>query len=225
MIKPITNISYNNYNFTGSKKSSNQNNIEYAPKTFIKAIPLAALIAMSPLVETQNTYAAEQYAPKVTMNSEDGEVVDVLKYPNAIEYDGSDAEIKFIKGYDGNIKVSVKFTSEGTYYNDKGIGDQSYIYNMKELKALKLRNIFETYENAKPKKIKKYYLEGDINCIKSAVFDEKGRVINKGWGYDKKEIEVSKDFYMYMKDLLEGIVPDKVDNVIIDGKTKRRISK
>lgn len=222
MIRPINIASVENMVFSGKKDRATQNSNTYRSNNVLKSVPLAVLIAMSPLTEPQNVYAAEQGRPIAGINYGDkSNVIDHFEYPNARNFDDCPAEV-ILKDENGKITVSVKFTSEAVYYNDKGIGDQVSIDEIKHLDALKVRYIYKRDKEGNVKKAQKYYLVGQGQSIRSAVVDEKGNYINKGWGYPKKEMEITKDFYEYLSDVLDEVVEKKIEKVLIDERTGKR---
>lgn len=225
MIKPIYNISFSKQTFTGNRNKKIEAPNEYSSNSNImKSVPIAALIAMSPMVNIQDANAFEiSSGIEYNNNYKKGNVIETVEYPEATPYSDIPAEVSFIDTGDKDLSVSVKFTTNGTYYNDKGIGDQVAIDQIDHLDTLKIRKIIKRYSETKSSSSYKYYISGQGHSIRSAVFDEKGNVISKGWGYPKKEIEITEDFYNFLKDAVDGSIPTKVERVYLDGRTGKRI--
>ena len=217
-IRPVSGISFNNYSFEGKNKKTNPERHSGHTTSPLKAIPLAALIALSPMAKAESAVAKELQTPKIeTVQNLQKKVVLQTRFAKA-DVNGTAANIDFIStdGDDENAEVvAIKFSRIVPYKSEEGVkGYRIEINGLKNLKGLKIENVTE-YRDAEKKshKFKRYYITGEGSCFLSQAKDGKGRVLDKSKISQITKIEINENFYNYLKDILEDSITYEEDTV------------
>lgn len=202
-IKPIINISFTSKRRTENQPKRRSDGANYGSTSSLKAVPLAALIAMSPL----NTINAQDL---MTDN-----IVATSTYKKAVpDFNGISSdpcEILFIStdGDDNDIE-KVRLVFNNTYNKDISVNN-----TVKEMKFDVIKQI-DVAELEKCKEITEYgyipdktnyfyYVSGAAEISRSNYYNDEGEFVNKGKSIDKKDsykIEITKDLYDYLSNIL-----------------------
>ncbi len=229
-IRPITPVSfganYNRLTFEGRKDNEN-----YRPsylKNTLRSIPLATLIAMSPLNSNVSLYAQKPVEEVIVMSGrvQNATIPDALgEMPkceiNFISTDGDDNTIEklnlsFVDWDTGTQKINGKRT-KCKYAYSKFI----------DLEALEVRKEIRKYSGSEDKESERYFVSGSGKFARSNFHDLDGNPYDTG-GFIRKadhlEQEISKDFYDYLANYLKGsgIVEFKTSTKVIDGDQETR---
>lgn len=219
-VSPIANITFTGIKSKrndGNKKNQNYNNSHSS--THLKAVPLAALIAMSPLnpVNAQNS---------INKN----EIILTSAYKKAVpSFDNSSfepCEVLFISTDDNdNDAEKVRLVFKNTY--NKNINTGNAVKNMKfdttkQLDVNELTICKEVTEyNSIPDKINyHYYVSGTADISRSNYYNDNGEFLNDGKSRIKKEnyqMEITKDLYDYLSDILDGVVEQYAQTKVVQG--------
>ena len=224
-IRPITSVSFkSNYNkltFEGRKDKQNNHRPSYVSNT-IKSIPLAAIIAMSPLNTSLNVSAQEPVQKELVMS---GRVRNATP-PDAVGKYG-ECDIDFIST-DGNnnnaeiIQLMFFDPQKGEEFINGVRTECEYTYTTTmELKALERCKEIRKYDGAPDKLSERYFVAGPGSYARSYFYDLDGNCYNTG-NFDRKgtqKQEVTKEFYDYLANLLKDadMVEYKTTTKTIDG--------
>ncbi len=177
-IRPISSVSfngsYNKLSFEG-KKDRNPNRSSSVSNT-LKAIPLATLLAMSPLnsVDAQNRALESQFGfrTEITQTSDGHERAQAeFIYPNAFP-SGTDSKLLLFSTDDNSDdfeKAVLDYTKKmKTRKNIKGemrevIHEEQNIFTVK---ALKVVNVSKKMSNGTVDHYKEYYADGNLNILR-----------------------------------------------------------
>ena len=225
-IRPITSVSFNgNYNrlsFEGRKNNSGSSRMSSISST-LKAIPVATLIAMSPLNTSVNLYAQAPVEEKLIMTGN----VNNATIPDALGK-MKECGIDFIStdGNDNNIeKVRLRFVDwhKGKeIINGKSISGKYAFTTMIDVKNLELCKEIRKYSGSPDQVKERYYVSGPGDYSRSLFFDEEDNSYRKGVfsrKSDNLKEEISKEFYDYLVDLFKDadMVENKTTTKIIHG--------
>lgn len=227
-IRPVTSVSfnknYNKLNFEGRKDRETQYHRPSYVVNTLRSIPLAAILAMSPLNSSMNVYAQQPQEKKIVMSLKANNIT-----PPDIFGKQMGCEIDFIST-DGNDDTAEKL--ELTFVNWRR-GEQlingkktkcKYAYTtVIDLKNVELLKEVRKYSNSDDKVTERYFVSGPGSYARSFFFDLNGNSLNTG-NFNRKsdnmEQEISKDFYNYLADLLKNsgdMVKFKTTTTNIDG--------
>jgi len=211
MISAVNNVScknnYKNLNLGSKKKSQNPQHESRQSSSAIKAIPLATLIAMSPLNAT-NTFAQSDNSDKII------EVHEVVEGPvttniRLISTDGDDSDIEKF-----SLEVfSVRKDKSVDPETGKNVPTTRNVIDCVDIDSLKVKDVTINYlDIGKVDKHKSYFVKGDISRFETPAkaSDGSGKTygkIRRSKGSDV-EYSISKDLYEYLKQITEGIVPE-----------------
>lgn len=198
---------YNNVNFAGKKQQMPQHEPRHSSST-LKAIPLATLIAMSPLNAPSATYEMNQNPEKVI---EIHEIDEGIKQTNIrlISTDGDDSDVE-------KFTLEVFSTLKNETYDketDKYVPTSKNIVDCVDVDSLIVKDITIKHNDiGKTERRKSYYVKGDISRFESPAkaTDGSGKTYGKvrqSNGQDQ-EYSVSEDLYNYLKQISNGIVPE-----------------
>ena len=219
-ISPISNVSFNNYNNVTFESRKNKKYPEYHSHSTspIKAIPLAALIAMSPLTSVN---AQNNINEKVVVSG----VFENAKPPTIISDKGEPCEIFFISndGDDNSVeRIKLKFVDKRFKIMDVNGQRKKMNYEYtKDIYAdtLVLCNETRKYNGKPDKNTEAYYVLGECRHMRSYYHNSEGDIIKKD-GFVKNykgKIEISKDLYKYLQEIMGDEIQYKVINEEIDG--------
>lgn len=224
-IRPITSVSYgkNYYSqaFEGKKDRRNNHRPSYVSNT-IKSIPLAAILAMSPLNSSMNVYAQEPVQKEIVMS---GKVRNATP-PDAVGKYG-ECDIDFISTDGNNNNAEIIQLSFVDWHRGKELingtrTECEYAYTTTmELKELELCREIRKYDGAPDKLSERYFVIGPGSYARSYFFDLEGNSYDTG-NFDRKgpqKQEVTKEFYNYLANLLKDadMVEYKTTTKTIDG--------
>lgn len=198
---------YNNINFAGKKQQKPQHEPRHSSST-LKAIPLATLIAMSPLNAPSATHDFDQNPEKII---EIHQVDEGLKQTNIrlISTDGDDSDIE-------KFSIEVFSTQKDKTYDkesDKYIPTSKSIIDCVDIDSLIVKDVTIKYNDIdKTENRKSYYVKGDISRLETPAkaTDNSGKTYGKVRQSKGQDIEysVSEDLYNYLKQISQGIVPE-----------------
>lgn len=224
VIRPISPVSYangyNHVNFEGRKKKENDVGRSYSTSSFMKSIPLAVLVAMSPL----NGVQAQ------TLTNSNEKILQTQTYKDPIK-DG--CNILFISndGDDSNIEAIVlQHGKKFTYTrNIRGIDTQLVKReNVKQyLDTLKTVNETIKYEDGSPSRTVKKYIASGAKVYDVYVDNaETGKQLKHANGSSKHgEFEIDKELYDYLLQFMDEnsvktenrtrivLTPDMIDDM------------
>lgn len=207
---------YNNIHFEGKKDKPAQHR---SMSSSLKAVPLAVLLAMSPLnnVEAQNNriVVASGTYENATPPSKLGEVEPCLVQFVSTDGNNSDAEL-----------VSLAFETE------KGAGSimvdgKKYWAHYKytecvDVDTLEICDVTTNYPLIGPKTHKEYYVSGNGSKKRSGYYTDSGEYINADSFYKKGSVKkrISKEFYDYLAGCVEDDAVYKKTKRVDDGSKK-----
>lgn len=207
-VRPISAVSYTNgynkLNFEGRRRKSGDSYMDsgnsYLSGSFMKSIPVAALIAMSPLNGVQ-----AQTSP----SGSNEKILQVQTYKNPV-VDG--CNILFISndGNDDDVEaIALQHGRKLSYSREiRGVkADLIKRENFKQyLDTLKMVNVTYNYTDGTPSRAEqKYVVTGP--CTYDVYVDEAatGKELKHTDGkYDHKEYEIDKDLFDYLKRFMEA---------------------
>ncbi len=212
-IAPINKVSfrsnYNQVNFEGKKKEHTHSKMTNA----LKSVPLATLIAMSPL----------------NMQAEDV-VVARVEIENADAITGQNARVLFCDtdGNPSNVEKIVFEFEDLLKYKEKINGRevpvrQTFI-KAYELDSVRVEKVTEVFDNEPDRHSTRYYISGPTtstwsNSRTADVPYEQSKLVRRGRTekYPREEIQVTQRVYDYLKQILGSQLPEKVTTVTEDG--------
>ncbi len=212
-IAPINNVSfrnnYNQVNFEGKKQEHNHSKMTNA----LKSVPLATLIAMSPL----------------NMHAEDV-VVARVEIENADAITGQNARVLFCdtNGDPSNVeKIIFEFEEQLKYnekINGKAVPVRQTFTKAYELDSVHVKKVTEVFDNGQDRHSTRYYISGPTtstwsNSRTADVPYEQSKLVRRGRTekYPREEIQVTQRVYDYLKEILGSQLPEKVTTVTEDG--------
>ena len=201
---------YNNVNFTGKKQQKPQHEPRHSSST-LKAIPLATLIAMSPLNAPSATYEMDQNPEKVILMENFKNETDNVSI-RFIDTDGDEntaeeINLESIKSIERQIpdrttkqKVPVKYATVFTLGID----------------SLKQVNVTTKYQSdGKETKSTEYYIVGPSTKYTSAAktTDGSNKIIRpaKEEKDEHHTYEITKQIYDYLKQITSDGIPKKIE--------------
>ncbi len=215
-IRPIISVKYNNnYNnlsFEAKKKNKNHHD---TPRSagFMKSIPLAAIIAMSPMNSAQaqnNQYAPEE---KIVLQQEynDGKEKFKIHY---VSTDGDDSNAE-------KLKLSHQETNTLTkYINRKPTECQQTEYSTITIDGFKIEYLTTTYGEQKLSTDTTYNVTGSNSAIYSAVtpINDPDKIIDKPYRYESKDAfqPIPKELFDYLWQITAGELPLTKEHSTID---------
>lgn len=211
VITAVNNVSfrgnYNNLNFEGKKKQRPEHEPRHS-SSMLKAIPLATMIAMSPLNAPSTNFSINDDPEKIIEIHEVDEG-DKLTNIRLISTDNDDSTIE-------KFSLEVFSDRKGESFDadlNQKVATKRSVIDCVDVDTLKLKDVTIDYFNVdKVDKRKYYYVVGDITRFESApkATDGSGKVYGKNKSYKGQayEYEVSKDLYDYLKSITQGIVPE-----------------
>ena len=213
-ISPISSVSfksnYNQVNFEGKKKEHTHRSMTNT----IKSIPVAALIAMSPLVVSAQT-ASEK-------------VVATWEYPTAyVDADGSvrPSYMEFVST-DGDDETAEKLyvSEDKEKYKTINIAGKSvrckYTNNTRfQLDTLVCEVTNKEYAKSPAEVTKKYYIYGPASSINYNYYTPEGEYVSVKEQPKKYagRREISKDFYDWLAETFGDEVKYKTNNTTVNG--------
>ncbi len=203
-ISPITNISFTSRKRTANRQERELNGANYSSSSSLKAVPLAALIAMSPL----NPVNAQDLIT-------DNNIVATSTYKKAVpDFNGvssNPCEILFISTDGDNDDIEkVRLVFNNTYYEDVSVNNAIKEMKFDVIKQIdvaeleKCREITK-YDYMPDKTYYAYYVSGAAEVSRSNYYNDNGEFVNKGKSSVKKDsykMEITKDLYDYLLNLL-----------------------
>lgn len=217
MITAVNNVSfknnYNNLNFESKKKERP----EYEPRhssSALKAIPLATLIAMSPLNAPSATYDFEQNPEKI-----------VLQTNFVDKYTNQKFQL-FFYDTDGDANTAEKI-QVGTFNtvrkNQRDIETRERVpvefsvVNEVRLDTLKQVNVTTKYESgSKSTNHTEFYIVGEGSVIQSPMIaqDGSGKEIRpkKVERSHNRSLKIPQELYQYLDEITNGGMPKKLEN-------------
>lgn len=211
-IAPVSSVSFkgnlNQVNFEGKKKEKTSG---LQMSNTLKAIPLATLIAMSPLTaKAQN----------------DVELMRVT-FPQAYAITNEPADIVF---YDTNNdketieKVclkSIEFIKTKTKYNGKDVPSCYVLTRDYEIKRLEVDEVTEQFKHRADRHSKRYYIRSDATFRTSAKHtdDAASNVIEAGQTKKQTNVrtQITPDLYNYLQSIFKDEIEYVVKKVVEDG--------
>lgn len=223
-IRPVTSVSfgthYNRLAFEGRKDRENHRP-SYVSNT-IKSIPLAALLAMSPLNSSMNVYGQEPVQKEIVMS---GKVRNATPPDATGKYGECDIDFISTDGNNNNAEIIqlMFFDPHKGKQLINGVRTEcEYTYTTTmELKALELCKEIRKYDGAPDKLSERYYVMGPGSYARSYFYDLDGNCYNTG-NFDRKgtqKQEVTKEFYDYLANMLKDadMVEYRTTTKTIDG--------
>ena len=208
---------YNNIQFEGKRKQD-KGGEHHRMSSPMKAVPLAVLIAMSPL----NTVQAQN-------NTFDSKVIQsaIVKVATPPDYKGETrpCEIQYIStdNNDEDIeRISLMFTEP--MFTRKSINgkltDLYYDYRVGvNADTLEVCNVITEYSSGRSVSEKRYYVSGEGSILRTGYYTDKGDYINKDGYFEKKKVryEISKDLYDHIEACMEDEIQYKNTSKVVDG--------
>ena len=214
---------------TFEKKPNKESIVVSRPQTSsLKAIPLAVLIAMSPLnaVQAQNKAENTNSATKTEQVYEDKELL-VLEHPDALAFSkGCTCVLSFISndGDDNNVeKVKLTFKESKPFrnYDSRIKSDKlSHWMLMIDLDSIYVYKDNVIYPGGRKDEITTYSVRGNGIEYQSKVLRDDGTVlIPQIYNEGRQGIKISDDFYEYLKNIVGDAVPttEKISTSYVDG--------
>ena len=212
-ITALNNISknnnYNNINFASTKQQRPQHEPRHSSST-LKAIPLATLIAMSPLNAPSATHDFDQNPEKIIMTQgfKDG---------------SKNLSVRFLDT-DGDENTAEKIDLQITEVIQRRITDKETrqkipvkyaIVNNVDIDSLKQINITHQYEDGDKAKTSEYFIIGDASFYSSAqkAMDGSNKIIRPAQESEKKHYtyQIPKQVYDYLIDTTSDGIPKKIE--------------
>lgn len=219
MITAVNNVSYrNNYNYYNLSFGSNKKQrAEHEPRhssSVLKAIPLATLIAMSPLNAPSATYDFDQNPEKIVLQTN---FVD--RYTNQkfqlFFYDTDGDENTAEKIQVGTFNVVRK--NQRDIETRKSVPVEFRVVNEVRLDTLKQVNVTTKYESgSKSTNHTEFYIVGEGKVVQSPMIaqDGSGKEIRpkKTERSHNCNLKIPQDLYQYLDEITNGSMPKKVEN-------------
>ena len=216
-IRPIINVKYNNnYNnlsFEAKKKNKNHHDTQRSAG-FMKSIPLAAIIAMSPMNSAQaqnNQYAPEE---KIVLQQEynDGKEKFKIHY---VSTDGDDSNAE---------KLKLSFSEENiivSHFVDNELTDCKFSkYHTMTVDSLEITHIKTKIGDTNLGTTTQYNVVGDRSTIHTAAtpLDNPDRMITYPERNESENIRqtVPKELFDYLLQVTNGTVPAGERHITID---------
>ena len=203
-IRPVSVSFRNNYNlaFEGRKKKNSEQSHVSSP---VKAVPLAVLLAMSPLnVDGQNVIK-ENIATGVKRELADGSYRKDFEYVEESPFVliGADCEVAFVSTDGDDIPETVKLKNNNDYTKHvmiNGVRTPAISKNRRiiDVKALRIVNVTKTLENGEISRSKRYYAVGDITIFRHLVDKDnpkKSLAPMETIKHKNSEVQIHKEFY------------------------------
>lgn len=201
-ISPVSSVSFNSYNNISFESRKNRKHPDYESgysTSPLKAIPLAALIAMSPMVDT--------YAQSLREHDSD-KIVQMQTYKNPV-VDGCNILYISNDGDDSNVEAIALQYGKSVKYNSKN-GSQKVLMVKKEnskqfLNELKTVNITYKHTNGKPDTFETCYVVSGDRIVDTYIYPENDESnVQHRTGYDaNSNYKISKELYDYLKQFME----------------------
>ena len=216
----------NNVNF--GKKVNKEHQVASRPQTSsLKAIPLAVMLAMSPLnaVQAQNKAENTNSATKTEQVYEDKELL-VLEHPDALAFSkGCTCVLSFISndGDDNNVeKVKLKFKKSTPFsaYDSRIKSDKlSHWMLMIDLDSIYVYKDNLIYPGGRKDEITTYSVRGNGVEYQTEVLRDDGTVlIPEIYSKRRQGIKISDEFYEYLKGIVGDAIPtgEKISTTYLD---------
>lgn len=214
-IRPINGVSfrnnYNQVNFEGRKKEGHQS--PSMVTNTIKSIPLAAVIAMSPLA------ASAQYPPVEIARAKFEKAEAITDEPGEIGFYDTDGNPE-----NGFELAQLQFKKQ-VRYNEK-IGGKSVpveytasrFYN---ISGLEVEDVTEKFKDGTKNHYKRYYINASAELFKGPVrtADSQARLVKNGTHTELKNtrLQVTDEVYSYLAKIYDGYLEPVVKKVTEDG--------
>lgn len=208
----------NSLHFEGKKAKEVQKPVHSSNP--IKAIPVAVLIAMSPLnAPLMNAKPVVSAEPQTEISAKQEKVVATAEYPNATPDKDMGCTIYFISndGDDNSAeKVQMVFNIKDNLYDNKKLAAVRSETKVVEMKTIRKRHILNISEGGVATHMDAYFLEGPGYNIVS-ISKLNGEIVSRKTDMkDNQIISITKQFYEDLKglsdDSLKIIEEDVVDN-------------
>lgn len=208
----------NSLHFEGTKAKEVQKPVHSSNP--IKAIPVAVLIAMSPInAPLMNAKPVVSAEPQTEISTKQEKVVATAEYPNATPDKDMGCTIYFISndGDDNSAeKVQMVFNIKDNLYDNKKLAAVRSETKVVEMKTIRKRHILNISEGGVATHMDAYSLEGPGYNIVS-ISKLNGEIVSRKTDMkDNQMISITKQFYEDLKglsdDSLKIIEEDVVDN-------------
>lgn len=212
---------------TFEKKPNKESIVASRPQTSsLKAIPLAVLIAMSPLnaVQAQNKAENTNSATKTEQVYEDKELL-VLEHPKALAFSNGSCALSFISndGDDSDAeKIVLKFkksTPFSAYDSNIKSDKQSRWILIMDLDSIYTHKSILAYPNGERDVITTYSVRGNGVEYQTEVLRDDGTVlIPEIYSKRRQGIKISDEFYEYLKGIVGDAIPtgEKISTKYLD---------
>ena len=218
-IAPVSSVSFRNtqnqVHFEGKKERKNHSGISNT----IKAIPLATLIALSPLntVEAQNMRINNGKYESTIM--QDGTIYGSFVEPKGV-IDPSDYDCEVMvtcmpDGDDIADEISLRYTRPSL--KSPGQGKRGLVISNIQVNAIKVVNVTEDNQNGVINKYKEYYVVGDLTKVDRVLDKNTNKLLsNKVSKRQNVAIRVSDNFYRKIEKMAGDNMDRRVENVTRD---------
>lgn len=131
---------------------------------------------------------------------------------------GADVNIEFIStdGNDDDIEcISVTYNDSLKHKINGKLGRQN-ISSTVEVDTLKTEYVTQKFDDGSINKYERYYIKGKGSFYKSRVLSDSGEILDSSMNLikvPKGSLAISKEFYDYLKEILENEVQYKFENV------------
>jgi len=215
-IAPISSVSfrnnYNQVNFEGKKESKNDGYTYKRVTNTLKSIPVAALIAMSPLVaQAQNQNKVVATANYPTAFVEGDEIAP--GYLEFVSTDGNDADSEKL------LVTGERRQYETIKINGQPVRCQYTSASQIQVDTLACEITTREYRHSPNEVSKKYYIYGPLKSFSYNYTAPDGSevIVNKPVSKFGGRMEISKDFYDWLTKAMGDEVEHKTTNETIDG--------
>jgi hypothetical protein len=203
---------YNQVNFEGKRKEEHRNTGNSSIKNTLKSIPLATLIAMSPMTSPAQEAKEEKIIAstefKHAFDEDDPHEKCIVQFVSTDGNDDDAEKVYIVRCGDTYIPAMVN----GRYTKYK-----SYFSNRMEINAIKCVNVTRTYAESPDVVSQLYYVEGPCHYTSIGYDTPQGRVPGKDKKNPNGTFQISQRFYNSLNDLLEDMIEHKTASEIIDG--------
>lgn len=198
-VSPVSSVSfrnnYSNIGFEGKKKNDKNVSVENTRSSMLKAIPLAALIAMSPLTSTKaQTFAKNEKIINFEQYDETKKGLgDVVIWFLSTDGDDNNAEIL---RYTSNKTIKYSTTSDKAFHDKQSC----------DISKFRIVNVSSKYGNST-----EYYVSGPGT---RQTHSDGRPVMTKN--FENLSIKISPEMFKYLKSLVGDQIECKTENRVVE---------
>ena len=218
-ISAINGLTNSYINFEGKKRDTQEIQKPVHSSSPLKAIPLAALIAMSPL----NAPGLNAQQAVIVQTTQQNKILGSAQYENATPYNNYNCTLRYISNDNDDSTVEkIQFIFDKTVKQVKKHDRKEELYayrylsNIIDFSTLKKINITTIDDEGNIKYSAKYYVEGPGTKY-TVVKDLQGDVVSRNYHSEKNiKMEITKNFFEDLKSVIDKSINYIEENRIYD---------